>query len=211
LVRAKARDYFPSLLRCDADHLVCSFGGVGTTFLMKFASQYVVVNDWANCDGLKHLPRPPRSFGRNVKVLYVFGDPINAVLSLFERGYARHHAGVMTSLTWRGNLTLTEFLDRGYDYFRFAETFAAWSAPMKRDYPLMLLRYETMWKHLEAIFDFFDLPSDKIDQFPPQHERSSNFRKLPLTMQQKLIEMYGGLQQHIANFNEIKLIDEPTR
>jgi len=69
------------------DVLVSSFGGVGTTFLMKFLNQNLSVNCPNDRDHLKHALYPPISPSPNLKAIYVFGDPIEAAISLFRRNF----------------------------------------------------------------------------------------------------------------------------
>mgnify|MGYP001229094680 CR=1 FL=1 len=76
---------------------VTSFGGVGTSALMiALAAAGAAINSGGDCDGMKHLP-----FGRLMhekashmlknppvaRILYVYDDPTDAVMSLFRRGY----------------------------------------------------------------------------------------------------------------------------
>ncbi|MGB5632037.1 MAG: hypothetical protein WBM86_04545, partial [Waterburya sp.] len=50
------------LLPGDTDVVVASFGGVGTTFLLKYLAQYRKTNHRFDADGVKHSPLPPISF-----------------------------------------------------------------------------------------------------------------------------------------------------
>lgn len=74
-------------LKKNIEVLIVSSGGVGTTFLMEEIKRYKTTNDPDNKDGYKHLPIPPISQNPNLKVVYLFGDPVLACISLFRRKY----------------------------------------------------------------------------------------------------------------------------
>lgn len=48
------------------DLIICSYGGVGTSFLIEFFSKYKNCNDARDVDRLKHVDRPPISFNPNL-------------------------------------------------------------------------------------------------------------------------------------------------
>ena len=82
--------------------LLISHGGSGSSsgfgFLTdKFGLNSSALNDAGDRDGLKHKPYPTllktmKKCRLSAKILvYQFGDPVDAVFSLFRRGYARSH------------------------------------------------------------------------------------------------------------------------
>ena len=67
------------------DVVVSSFGGVMSTVLIKWIEKYKNTNGHGNGDNLKHALYPPLSTNPNVRLVYIFDDPILSVLSLFRR------------------------------------------------------------------------------------------------------------------------------
>lgn len=66
-------------------------GGVGTTALIEHLSQYVPVNPAHGAyNPLKHCLRPPKLSGVQCAI-FVFGDPADAMASLFRRGLDAAH------------------------------------------------------------------------------------------------------------------------
>src|SRR5436309_8767116 len=62
--------------------LVSSFGGVGSKCLVKGLLQ--TDDQKALSEAHTHLPQPPAAI-RGTKVIYVFGDPYDALVSFFQR------------------------------------------------------------------------------------------------------------------------------
>lgn len=195
----------------DIDVLVCSMGGVGTTFLMTFLRQYFRLNNRLDMDGLKHLDRPPLVFGNKIKALYIYGNPINATLSLFRREIQHQHSS--KTLANYPDLdpisedeTIDFYFNKGVDRLKFAEHFDNWSNP-EVNYPIMLLKYENIWDNLPQIFKFLNIPSSELDKFPDQKERNSSFNQLSSENKDKAEKMYGDLQRIIENCESIKIIE----
>jgi hypothetical protein len=60
-----------------------SYGGVGA-HLMLDIFKYVEMIDYNNFQK-HHIRIPPKTFGQNTKLVYLSGDPYNAILSYFRR------------------------------------------------------------------------------------------------------------------------------
>ena len=67
------------------DVVVSSFGGAMTTTLLQWLRNYKNVNSHGNTDNLKHTLYPPVSTNPNLRLVYIFDDPILSILSLFRR------------------------------------------------------------------------------------------------------------------------------
>ncbi len=87
LAQAIGRKLFPIVLYSSPEVIVCSLGGVGTTFVMRHIRQFSDTNDPFDVDGLKHLPRPPRFLARRPKVVFVSGDARDSMNSIERRGW----------------------------------------------------------------------------------------------------------------------------
>jgi hypothetical protein len=195
------------------DLIVCSYGGAGTTFFMQFLEQYKKVNSPVNKDGLKHIDRPPSLTNlSNFKALYMFGDPLNALISLFQRNYQSPHSHKLLVnypdiKPISRNCTLADYLEEGVDKFKLEQHFDNW-VNAKKTYPIMFVKYEKMWENLEEIFDFLEIPFSCIKQLKKiRKSRNSNSQVLSKEMKDKLYSMYGKFAQKVSNYDDIKIIN----
>lgn len=191
---------------------VTSFGGTGTTMLYEFLEEHDVniPSDHPNWRPWKHLPVPPEDgeVKDGFRAVYVFGNPMNAVLSVFRRDYQRWHIRNM-----RDDVTepknpdwgLEEFLQRSEDPFRMAKHFREWVCA-NRSYPILCLNFDALWEHLPEFFAFAGLPTCCLDQFPERRERNSDWTEEPKHVRRELKRMYGGLEDEVSTHEECKII-----
>ena len=215
------------------DTIIASYGGVSTTSILIFLSEYQKVNDIYNKDNIKHIRIPPMCYinakkpllfsnpkggyygGKILRKLhikpftataklklpkravYIFGDPYNAVLSFFKRKKIRGcfpmgHCNCLEGdyqdidIEW----DIRDFLMNGKDLFRLQEHFINWTTA-ERSYPILAVKYETMWNHLSELQEFLHLPDSAMKSFPKKRERSSDWRKQPQDIQDGLERIYG--------------------
>ena len=197
-------------------YLVVSHGGVGT----HAVSHFIRPRCQLGFNPVRHHIRPfalpfvSRDYGRNrdvapvkmaegddVRVIYVFGNPMDACCSFFRRR-AKDNAWLRLAVAnLHGNykkvgprLTLQKFLDRGEDLFGFRAHVRAWTgeAAGNAPYPILAVRYETMYDHLDEIAEFVGL-QDKVDQFTPFKKRHCDWLDKPKPIRDGLLKMYGGL------------------
>ncbi|MBR8826989.1 MAG: tetratricopeptide repeat protein [Gomphosphaeria aponina SAG 52.96 = DSM 107014] len=195
------------------DVIICSSGGVGTSFFMDFVQEHKYINSPGDIDGLKHLDQPPiGKTKQNFKALYIFGDPLNAVVSLFRRNFQHPHsckllANYVDIEPIARYCSLEEYVDEGIDRLKLEQHFDNWSNAQV-NYPIMLVKYETMWEHLPEIFYFLEIPASGIEELEKERkERESDWIKLPEETKEKLSAMYGKFSEKVANFEEIKIIE----
>ncbi|OKH18213.1 hypothetical protein [[Limnothrix rosea] IAM M-220] len=124
--------------------LIVSFGGVGTSFFMNFFNQHKLINCRHNGDGLKHLVEPPLVLSPNLKAIYIFGDPIEATVSLFRRGYHHAHSRKIspdkeaTLELMSPETSLEDYAGYGKDLFGFERHYQNWSY-IDRHYPVLFI------------------------------------------------------------------------
>jgi hypothetical protein len=194
-------------LNSSLEVLVASYGGVGTTFLSEAISRYRSVNDPRDMDGYKHCPVPPLRGSKNLKVIYVVGDPILAAASLFRRRFHTDQAGKLqySKLLRRfpdRNLSLEDYAKGGMDLFLFDEHFEAWTKDYVF-YPTLVLKYESIHESLAQIGDFLSLPPEFASDFPPQKERGSSLDKIAPENLQNLQKMYASLENKINSLPKV--------
>lgn len=181
------------------DVLVVSSGGVGTTFLLKAIGKFLRVNDPDNKDGLKHLPLPPIPQGVGPKVIYVYGDPILASLSLFRRKYHHTLSKITQHFHRKGYIvpydaTIQDYLNQPAEGLYFQRHFQNWRR-IPTAYPVLFLRYASIHDELPRLADYLELGEDFITSFPPRRERQSRLANLEPKVRQGLQERYGAWQQ----------------
>jgi len=199
----------------EIDVLICSTGGVGTTFLMKHISNYKVTNKSNGKDSFKHLVFPPLSYNQNIKYVYIFGNPIESVISLFSRNFQHWHSSKLlkfnNSVKSIGhNTTLEEYTRERTDRFLFSEHFNNWLT-LSKFYPTLFLKYEKIWENLEILYDFLEIPLEEIKSFPEQKKRSSEFSSLDKETQNGLKKIYGEFEQYINEFDDCTIVNDRKR
>ena len=108
--------------------LISSMGGVGTTFFIKHIKRHTTTNDILNSDGFKHLPFPPFSSNKNIKYIYIYGNPIDSVISLFRRNHQVAQSRKLLLFNNKLNCikrdtTLEQYAAEGVDRFLFSNQF----------------------------------------------------------------------------------------
>lgn len=190
---------------------VTSFGGTGTTMLYKFLEKHDVdiPSDHPNWRPWKHLPRTPEDSDvrDGFRAVYVFGNPMNAVLSVFRRDYQRWHIRNMReevtepkSPDWG----LDEFLQETEDPFRMAQHFRGWTNA-DRSYPILGLKFDALWNHLPEFFAFAGLPTRCLDEFPERRERTSDWTEEEKSVRRGLQEFYGELWSEIQETPDFQI------
>lgn len=198
-------------IRGYSDTIVCSYGGVGTSFLISFVEKYKAVNSRRDRDRIKHLDRPPIVLNKNFKAVYVLGNPFDAVISLFRRNM--HHRQSKKLLANYPNLTpvepsctFQEYVEHGVDKFKLNEHFQNWKTA-KVNYPIMLIKYESIWKHLPELLDYLEISLSEIEHFPKEKQRKSDWNSLPERSRKLLYKMYGNLYEEIVSIEDVKLLE----
>lgn len=190
--------------------IVASFGGVGTSFLLDYLSQYKSTNSPGDVDRLKHTSMPPISFNRKVKYIYVYGDPVLATISLFRRGY--HHLqskklqahGIRRKQIIPKEMTLEQYSLIQEDRLLLHRSFHNWYTAHLA-HPTLFVRYENLFEHKEEIINFLELPAEAIKDFPKKKERSSKIEETDQFITSKLSTLYKELSEEINQLNDIEL------
>jgi hypothetical protein len=168
--------------------VVASYGGVASKTLIRG-----LLNHPVNTATIKLVPRhhthrrcPYLYLPPDKKVIYLYGDPAHAIASFFRRdltptsvvepddshpgfaGFARAHCKYLEGDYARlsEGYCLEDFLSSPHDPFGLDDHFHRWTAtPVP--YPILLVRYETLWEHLDEVYDFVGLPRAEAATFPP--------------------------------------------
>jgi hypothetical protein len=183
---------------------ITSFGGSGTTALYDHLRDAGV--DLPTTPGafpFKHQRVPPDggTVPDGFRVIYPFGDPRNAVVSVFRRGFQGGHYRGMRLRKPAPDVddrlaTLEAFLAGGVDEFDLEDHFDRWYATAGRDYPVLFLRSEDLAGAWPAVREFLDLPDDTAGL--PVRQRESAWQHLPPRERERIDEMYGPFAQRLA-------------
>ena len=178
------------------DVLVVSFGGVGTTFLMRFLQKYLTVNDPDDRDGLKHLPVVPQTLNPRTKIIYIYGNPVHAARSLFRREY--HYAQAKKN----GNpsllpleTTLVDYAKNGSDELYLTPQFNEWHDHFQHPNPILYIKYETIHDHIPELLTFLEFPGYLRIDFPKKRQRSSQTNDHSEPTDTQLENIYAQLSQ----------------
>ncbi|MCC5907269.1 MAG: sulfotransferase domain-containing protein [Balneolaceae bacterium] len=180
----------------DIEYLFVSYGGVGTSFMLRFFFNYKKTNDPYDRDSLKHLAKPPDDLPSGVKVIYIYGDPKLAVISLFRRNFQETHSHKLLNGLGKKQspiakeLTIEEYAAKRVDLFNFREHFFNWYRADLQN-PVLFLRYETLFNHLDFLFEFMDMPNFAQDYFPQKKKRESVDLVLSEEIHQNLDKIYS--------------------
>jgi hypothetical protein len=182
---------------------ITSFGGCGTTALYDHvAAAGLDVPETIGQFPFKHQRIPPDSeqVPASFRVVYICGDPRNAVLSVLRRHGAAWYYRVMRledppPEAMRRLSSLESFLAAGIDDFRIEDHLERWLARKPSGYPVLCVRYETLHQVWQRVADFIGLPSG----YPslPLKRRNSDWRTLPHDARMQLDRMYGPLARRI--------------
>lgn len=209
-------------MKNELKYFVVSYGGVGTHMITPMIKDGDWLGDIIRDRKNGHMKYPhhirnvPSSFKEygypgKVKVIYIFGDPINSVLSHFRRrlshkkSWCKHHCLNVQGehKKFKVSWDLKDYLKNGVDLFKLEEHFDNWTTvdPDTIDFDYMILKYETACNHEKEIMSF--LNTDVPLNFKA---RSSDWRNESAEIKEQLLEMYGSLLEKCDKFDEMKIV-----
>ena len=205
-----------------AELIICSYGGVGSKILLRELIGERQDRLLEYCHSHRRYHFRSREV-RSKRVIYMFGDPRNALISFFNRrifntelhGFHAHrgnpdkywvvkHAkniGVNSHLIdpeW----DLLAYLRNGRDLLGLEEHFLNWFEG-RYTYPVLFVRYETMWDHLPGIYEFVGKPVTETVNFPGKRERGSNWEDQSDEVRDLLNRMYERFTQYLTQCEDI--------
>lgn len=206
---------------------VISYGGVGSKMLARWVYSGHDKATWRR----NHLhTRNPQPFRRtDCTFLYLFGDPRDAVISLFARRMRRHprhsftpqadpvsakHVPAYVIRHLRNIDGISSSIDESWDIDAFARN--ARVDPFKLEdhfdrwfnangyLDIIFIRYETLWNNKEAICDLLSIPTTEL---PEYHEREASWQKQPDAVQTRLCDLYGSFAARLESYPDIFRVD----
>ena len=181
---------------------VTSFGGSGTSVLCEQLIRAGVdlqpgPGQWP----FKHRRQPPRTdeVPEGFRVVYLVGDPRDAVLSIFRRDYQIGHYGALHGEPPPPEAmarleSLETFLAAGIDDFELTDHVDGW-LHHPAGYPVLFVRYDSLTEVWPELTAFVGLPPESPPI--PRRARNSNRGSISPTMREQLDAMYGELAARI--------------
>lgn len=188
------------------DVYVFSYGGTGTRMLCRFIQEHMRLNSQPHV----HHGRP-EDLSRRERAIYLYGDPIDAVLSFYRRDkeygthfVERHYRNL--DIAGKFPPTFEDYLEWGSDAFGLEAHFDKYvsSSPVGG---LIAVRFDDMWPHLDEIFKFLRLPSS-ADDFPAKRARQSKRDVLTRDQIEVLKGYFSGLLKKQSDMPDIHYVSK---
>jgi hypothetical protein len=199
---------------------VVSAGGVGSKQIVTWLMGDLPAEVRSRAHSHRRIP--PVSLRSGERCIYVFGDPRNAVLSIFNRRQRRHqghgfevvnpvrdnpapgfamlHARNLESDP--GEMTadwdLAKYLEKQYDAFRLEEHFDFWLSA-ETPYEVVFVRYETLWLHAEALGAYLGVSATP----PTFRTRTSDWRSLDDVQRPRMDKLHGPFARRLEALPDI--------
>ncbi|MEQ8324230.1 MAG: hypothetical protein RIE58_03335 [Vicingaceae bacterium] len=189
--------------------IICSGGGVGTTFFIEEIKRYKSTNDPHDLDGLKHLPLPPISLNKNLKAIFVLGDPLIACASLFRRDFHSQQSVVMNRFLLRkrlisASMNLEHYAQEKFDGLLFDRQLMNWKT-RPTAYDILFVKYEKIHDNLKVIQEFLGLPDEFVVKFPKKIDRRTDLSALTEKAKNGLSDKYGALKNKIDELDDVAI------
>ncbi|MGH9024721.1 MAG: hypothetical protein ACRDWD_01175 [Acidimicrobiia bacterium] len=191
---------------------VTSYGGSGTTALCRhFVDAGLELPASPDHWPYKHSPVPPSGaeVPEGFRVVYVYTDPRDAVLSLFRRGlqlgaYRIFHLRQPSREIEKRLQTLDEYVRAGVDDFELDQHFEAW-LQHPAGYPVLFVDFDSLPGTWPAVRDFVGLSTT----YPCLEIRT---RRSPLSTIDRatadgLTAMYQGLLERIESLPAVDVVE----
>jgi len=190
---------------------ITSFGGSGTTALHEHLLQAGVdVPTTPGSFPFKHqrVPHASNVVPPGFRVVYPFGDPRNAVVSVFRRGFqGGHYRGMRLrkpTLEAENHLVdLEHFLEGGVDEFEIEDHFDRWFNGTNRTYPVLFLKFDHLAQAWPAVCEFVGLGPDT--PCLPMRVRASEWTTLDAPQHERIDAMYGALARRLAALPPVEI------
>jgi hypothetical protein len=177
-----------------------SCGGVGSTALGRHLWSTNDKTPYEHAFSPELFKSKPR-----LRLGYMYGDPYNAVLSVFRRGYQQMHSRAMHTGTGQPTpdltgVTLDQYLEAGVDQFGLEAQFDRWTRAVTPACDTILIKYEDLSENINQVLEFFSV------QKPFQvRTRKTSWDSQPSHIQAGLHRIYGPLREKVLAMPGIKI------
>ena len=187
---------------------VCSFGGCGSKMLCEYLQQFGTVKhvhsryppsslteidektEWFSQIPIKATDLP------NYYVLYIYRDPVKAILSRFT------HPAHLAHIQSNPAITLPQVLSSKQDLYGITNFFDNYTSPSaNRNYKIYCVKYEDFFYKVSEFNQVFQLPSEKA-HYPVEKTTNKPFNIDVITLQ----EIYAPLNERMRQMPFIKIV-----
>jgi len=150
-----------------------------------------------------------------LKVLYVFGDPVEAAASLFRRGYQSTQSANLTRANFvsprkiTSETTIAQYASGGQDALHLSQHFNHW-LDNRLGYSTLFIDYRSIWANLETLFDFLEIPSENISSFPAQKPRNTSLEHLDAETLKGLTKIYQQQRDQLQTIGATRELNVAT-
>lgn len=174
---------------------VLSYGGSGSNMLNYYL---------ANSLGLKafhvHIRFPFPTVPPSSRIIFIYSNPVHAVISLFSRFPA---AAIYQNLesSQQGPKSLDQYAAEGKDTIELESYFMNHISPTHpRNYQVLFIKYEFIWDNLDLLEQFIGYPGIK-KHFPEKVARHPyNVKKETIAKLEKIYEKLISKQNELPSF-----------
>lgn len=186
---------------------VCSFGGCGSKMLCEYLRQFGTVkhvhsrfpppalteintNEW-----FSHIPIKDAEL-RNYYVLYIYRDPVKAILSRFNN--PAHLNNIQTN----PSTTLPQVLATKQDLYGIEQFFDNYTKPAsKRNYKIYCIKYEDLFKKIEELNKVLHVQCDSHN-YPVEKTREHPYNIDVVALQ----KIYAPLRAKMDKMPFVKIV-----
>ncbi|GAC13360.1 hypothetical protein [Aliiglaciecola lipolytica] len=200
--------------------VVNSFGGCGSKHLTKAISRSTGNYSLEKIHLHERFPSNLKN-KKIAKMVFLYADPYSVIKSFFWRQQVKSERHGFNSKSGKGiqtwpfqhcknidgvfgslnpDWTIKEFLEHGEDLFKLEEFLDNWlEASVK--FPIMFLRYDSMWDHIDEVSRFLDI--DTTLALGQKFCRTSE--KMPLNdkQQAEFERIYETLSEKVSSLEDV--------
>ena len=204
------KNKFNHLYNENMTYYVCSYGGCGSYMMCDYLRNFgkvehvhsrkppnkltyvggnnthnKVYGEWFNESII------PKSELKNYKVIYLYKDPVKAILSRFDNPEHLNH------IQCDETIKFADLLNSKKDLYKLEEFFNNYTKKQKtkreRNYPIYCVKYEDFWSNIQFFNETFGLPDVK-ELYPIRKETHRKYGKMD-----ELYKIYRPLQKKMDN------------
>lgn len=187
-------------------------GGCGTFFMRDVVLRENYNKFFEAEKANTHRPNPNMPPNFKGKIIYLYSNPYNMILSFFKRGFlkspylhCKYIGGNLAEISKKEEWKLQEYLENGIDFFNLEKHFHNWFEFSQRNYEIMFVKYEFLQYSIEKILDWYGLP-DRIDYFKSNfRKRKSNWTNQKIEIIEGLYKIYGSHKEFLDGLAEIEI------
>ena len=187
---------------------VCSFGGCGSKMLCEYLKQFGTVkhvhsryppatltaidkHEW-----FSQKPIPEQAL-KNYYVIYIYRDPVKAILSRFT------HPAHLNHIQANPHTTLPQVLATKQDLYGIENFYDNYTvpSPVKRNYKIYCVKYEDFFQHISEFNQMFQLQCD-TSQYPVERTTEKPFNIDTVALQ----DIYSQLREKMRKMPFLKVI-----